>query len=81
VKPVVRCKYLYGLNLEGDGYYAYPSSGNCCSRRRPEMSGFLFWRRELPPLVESSYQEKFCLSGDYESCTLFAPPADDNPAG
>jgi hypothetical protein len=76
---VLRCPHLYGLNLDGDGFYAYPSSGNCCSRRRPERSGFLFWRRELPPLVDPGYQEEYCLSGRYESCTLCAAPPDRRP--
>jgi hypothetical protein len=71
---IVRCPYLYGLNLEGDGYYHYPSTGNCCSRRKPETTGFLFFRRELPPLVEVAWQESHCLSGTFEECSLYRPP-------
>jgi hypothetical protein len=76
-EPVIRCPDLYGHNIEGDGYYAYPSSGNCCARRRPDRRRILFWLAPLPPFVTLEHQEEFCLSGRFHSCTLWgeAPAA------
>lgn len=53
------CPHL-GSAVDGDTRFAYPSAGNWC------------YRVASPEGISLAHQQRYCVSGEYESCPIFS---------